>query len=154
MSFVDVKIIDNSKEAVDEVELGLQRALEIIGIKMERYASMLCPVGTPESTGIAGYMGETLRNSISYATSIHDGLTIKVEKGKGDPRAENHGGKKVTASTDEENTVFVGTNVFYAPYVELGTSKMKPRPFLKPSVENHISEYKNIIQKELKKVGK
>lgn len=37
--------------------------------------------------------------------------------------------------------VDVGSNVEYAPYVELGTRKMKPRPFLKNAVENHTKEY-------------
>ena len=31
--------------------------------------------------------------------------------------------------------VDVGSNVLYAPYVELGTSRMAPRPFLKPALE-------------------
>lgn len=29
----------------------------------------------------------------------------------------------------------VGSNVFYAPFVELGTSRMAPRPFLVPALE-------------------
>ena len=149
-----VKIVDNTKEIVDETDLATQRALEIIGGKMERYAKMLCPVGTPESTGIPGYMGGTLRNSITYVTALHDGLTIEVKKGEANPFVAYHGGKKVAAKTDEENVVFVGTNVYYAPYVELGTSKKAPRPFLKPSVSEHISEYRHILANELKKVGK
>lgn len=49
----------------------------------------------------------------------------------------------------DENTVIVGTNVEYAKYVELGTSKMKPRPYLKPAMQNHVNEYKQIIANEL-----
>ena len=46
--------------------------------------------------------------------------------------------------------VVIGTNVEYAPYVELGTRRMSPRPFLKPAAENHASEYSNIVMNALK----
>lgn len=51
-----------------------------------------------------------------------------------------------------DNTVVIGTNVEYAPYVELGTSNPNyPRqPYLQPAIENHIQQYKNIIETELK----
>lgn len=49
-----------------------------------------------------------------------------------------------------ENTVAVGTNVHYAPYVELGTSKMRAQPYLRPAVENHRAEYEAIANQELK----
>lgn len=50
----------------------------------------------------------------------------------------------------DENKVAVGDNVKYAPYVELGTSKMKKRPFIKPALENHKADYIKIIQNSLK----
>lgn len=50
----------------------------------------------------------------------------------------------------DDNTAIIGTNVEYAPYVELGTSKMDARPYLRPAVENHIKEYKEIAKGELK----
>jgi len=46
----------------------------------------------------------------------------------------------------EELTAFIGTNVKYAAYVEFGTSRMKPQPYLKPAVNNHQQEYKDIFQ--------
>lgn len=46
----------------------------------------------------------------------------------------------------------IGSNVEYAPYVELGTKKMKSRPFLRPAAENHAAEYKAIIENELAKI--
>lgn len=57
---------------------------------------------------------------------------------------------------DDHNEV-IGTNVEYAPYVELGhhTStgrKVAPKPFLRPAAENHSSEYKMILQNELNKI--
>jgi HK97 gp10 family phage protein len=59
----------------------------------------------------------------------------------------------ITHQAESDTVMAVGTNVEYAPYVELGTYKMAARPYLAPSVENHMSEYANIIQKELKKIG-
>lgn len=48
-----------------------------------------------------------------------------------------------------ENTVAVGSNVHYAPFVELGTRKMRAQPYLRPAVENHREEYEKIIKQEL-----
>lgn len=50
----------------------------------------------------------------------------------------------------EERSATVGTNVEYAPYVEFGTSRgMKARPYIRPAIENHFSEYENILRQEL-----
>ena len=51
---------------------------------------------------------------------------------------------------DSEQTAYIGTNVEYAPYVEFGTSRMKPEPYLKPAVANHADEYKKYISQVLK----
>lgn len=45
--------------------------------------------------------------------------------------------------------VVIGTNVEYAPYVELGTRHQKPQPFLKPAANDHASTYKGIFRKHL-----
>lgn len=138
---VSVQVIDNSAEALAGLEHAKARALEIIGLKAEGYAKRLCPVGTVESTGIKGYRGGTLRNSITHAV--------------------------------DNDTVAIGSNVEYAPYVELGTGPhfepppdwetftsergsgvgrayVKPRPFLQPSIEEHRDEYKTIWESELR----
>lgn len=46
--------------------------------------------------------------------------------------------------------VYVGTNVEYAPYVELGTSRQKAQPYLRPAAVDHVSEYRGIIEGELR----
>lgn len=75
---------------------------------------------------------------------------------------------------DSENAVYIGTNVSYAPYVELATGiyadggRPTPwvyqddagnwhwtagnpaQPFLKPAVADHAHTYRNIIEDELK----
>ncbi len=79
----------------------------------------------------------------------------------------------ITHQVDAQS-VYIGTNVEYAPYVELGTGKYysggRPtpwtyqdssgnwhwtagnpaQPFLKPAVADHKQTYKNIIEDELK----
>ena len=151
---MDFTVKDHTPEAIDAKDEAIERAMEIIGMKLERYAKALCPVGKPETTGIKGYIGGTLKNSITYVTAKHDGHTVTIGEGQADPRKKLHGGKKDSASTEEKECVFVGTNVYYAPYVEMGTSKSKkgPRPFIQPALKDHLSEYEHIIRNELKKV--
>lgn len=75
----------------------------------------------------------------------------------------------ITHAQMDERTEAVGTNVKYAPYVELGhhqepgryvpaikkklkASFVPPKPFLRPAAENHADEYRAILQRELAKV--
>ena len=138
---VSVQFTDNSAQALAELSRAKARALETIGDKAEEYAKKLCPVGTVESTGIKGYRGGTLRDSITHTVS-------------GD-------------------VLSVGSNVEYAPYVELGTGPhfepppdwetftskrgsgvgrgyVKPRRYLQPAIEEHAGEYKTIMESELR----
>ena len=81
----------------------------------------------------------------------------------------------ITHKTDPaEKAVTIGSNVEYAPYVELGTgpyfvpppewihngatqgrgighSFVHPRPFLRPAIEQHTDEYKYVFESELKR---
>lgn len=45
--------------------------------------------------------------------------------------------------------VQVGTNVEYAKFVELGTSRMGARPYLKPAAQDHVGEYQAILRNAL-----
>lgn len=138
----DIEIKENhTDEVLKALDEATPKILEMIGIKAEKYAKALCPVGTVESTGKKGYRGGTLRNSITHSI--------------------------------DDDTLSVGSNVEYAPYVELGTGPnftpppewesfdapkgsgvghgyVKPRPYLRPAIEEHIGEYTGIIEKELK----
>lgn len=50
-----------------------------------------------------------------------------------------------------EKAVYIGTNVEYAAYVELGTVRTKAKPYLKPAVTEHSTVYKRIIEEEMRK---
>ena len=56
----------------------------------------------------------------------------------------------ITHAQFDDHTEVIGTNVEYAPYVELGTVRMKARPYLRPAAENHTAEYKAIIDRCMK----
>lgn len=136
-----MQFTDNSGIFLSEMERAKKKALETMGQKAEGYAKKLCPVGTEESTGVKGYRGGTLRNSITHRVN-------------GD-------------------VLEVGSNVEYAPYVELGTGPhfvpppewerfesekgkgvgkayVKPRPYIRPAIEDHRDEYKRIAEREMK----
>lgn len=46
----------------------------------------------------------------------------------------------------DDDSAYIGTNVEYAPYVELGTNKQRAEPYLKPAVQNHVDEYRRIVE--------
>lgn len=138
---VRIEFEDNSDSVLQEFQLACRRILEMIGMKAEGYAKKLCPVGTVESTGKKGYRGGTLRNSITHEVM-------------------------------DDDTLAVGSGVDYAPYVELGTGPyfqpppdwetfdapggsgvgsgyVTARPFIRPAVEGHAEEYKQIAKDEL-----
>ena len=138
---VSVQVIDNSAEVLSELSRAKARALEIIGLKAEGYAKRLCPVGTVESTGIKGYRGGTLRNSISH---VVDGDVLSV--GSNIPYAafvELGTGPHFEPPPDWETfTSKRGSGV--------GRGYVKPRRYLQPAIEEHAGEYKTIMESELR----
>lgn len=48
-----------------------------------------------------------------------------------------------------EDAVYVGTNVEYAPYVELGTRRRAAQPFMRPAATEHGSTYRAILKRNL-----
>ena len=130
---MQIEITDNTGEFLEAMNDAVLRALEECGLTGERYAKQLAPVDTGN-----------LRNSITHTV------------------------------VPGEQAVYIGTNTEYAAYQELGTGKYteggrptpwaykdakgnwhrtdgnKPHPFIRPAVEDHASDYKTIIEREIK----
>lgn len=54
----------------------------------------------------------------------------------------------ITHYTDE-SAAYVGSNVEYAAFEEEGTSKRPPHPYLRPAAEDHMDEWRQILEDEL-----
>lgn len=50
----------------------------------------------------------------------------------------------------DSNDAYIGTNVEYAAYVELGTRKSRAQPYLIPAVTEHSGTYRKILENEYK----
>lgn len=64
--------------------------------------------------------------------------------------------KNSIANTHDSDTAYIGTNVEYAPYVEMGHHTpsgkfVPPQPYLKPAVADHKDEYINVIKAHMPK---
>ena len=54
----------------------------------------------------------------------------------------------ITHTTDDE-AAYIGTNVEYAVYVEMGTVNTPAQPYLKPAAADHMEKYRSILKSEL-----
>lgn len=127
MTNVSFKIEFDNTEAIKKLtDEAIFNALQIVGDKAADHAAALAPVQTGN-----------LKNSIT---------------------AEVH---------PTEKEVWVGTDVEYAPSVEFGHHQevgryvpalgkrlvvdfVPAKPYLRPAMQNHVDEFKNILTQELK----
>lgn len=141
----DYKFVSHLDEVMKDMDAAIQRALNAMGVQLERNAKTeinKAVYDTPESPDYV--RTGRLRASITYATKTEHS---DPEENK----ALQTGDTKLRGKPDEDK-VYVGTNVEYAPYVEFGTSRMHARPYLKPALENHMDEYKTIAATELNSI--
>ena len=79
--------------------------------------------------------GKTQGDTDSF--SAPSGKASGVRDGVGEP-----------ASKQDQITVVVGTNVEYGGFLELGTSKIQPRPYLRPILEKYRSQIISLLRGE------
>lgn len=57
--------------------------------------------------------------------------------------------KSSIAYDADDRQVIIGSDVHYASYVEEGTTRMRPRPYLRPAIVGHLDEYREIIRRAM-----
>lgn len=58
----------------------------------------------------------------------------------------------ITHTPGEEQSEYIGTNVEYAHYVEMGTSRTKAQPYLRPAVQDHTDVYARMFKQCLNEI--
>ena len=71
------------------------------------------------------------------------GLTAETYAKKETPVCTGRLRNSISYTVDGE-AAYIGTNVEYAPYLELGTKKITAHHYLKRAVTEHKDEYKNL----------
>lgn len=56
--------------------------------------------------------------------------------------------RSITHEFLSKHLAIVGSNVVYAPYVELGTSKMSAQPYLRPALHKNLGFIKRMLLKK------
>ena len=110
-------------------------------------ASVLVEIREDNARQIADAIDQALARALEEVGLVAEGYAKKacpVDTG----RLRNSITHQVRPS---EKSVYIGTNVEYSAYVELGTSRMDPQPFLRPAAADHEGTYKKIFESELKK---
>ena len=134
---------DNTDEVLAALERAKKRWLEAIGLTAEGHAKKKITQAGAVDTG-------RLRNSITYALAGEEAhiKSYRADKGGKDRETYTYGG---TAEGKKGSGVYIGTNVEYAPGIELGTHRSAGAVhFLQDSVANHTDEYKKLMEDSMK----
>ncbi len=139
------KILENNKDKINDMLDGaIEEALRLMGMQAENYAR----ANAPTDTGL-------LKNSITSAVGGGN-TTISHYHADRAGKSGTGGLGFYSGSAPKENIpyVVIGSNVEYAPYQELGTSKAgacnNGRGFLRPAINDHVNEYKKIFEDTLR----
>lgn len=150
MADIDIIVKDNSGEVMRQFEQSLQIALETIGTQAESHAKQI----------------------ISDA-HVYGHVNLKAVGEKDNSRVDTGRMRNSIAHTVVKEDVYIGTNLEYAPYHELGTGIYASQPggrqspwiyydrkgkahrtrglypihFLKKAASEHTDEYKKIFEK-------
>lgn len=151
----NVDMTSHLPEFLVSFDAACVRALHMVGGTCETAVKDRLTANGSVDTGL-------LRNSITYALAGESaqisGYTSEDGTGSG-----SYSGTAPADTDEHEKSVYVGTNVYYAPYVELGHSqqpgrfvpKLKKRlkaawvnakPYLRPGVETASADFEAIFE--------
>ena len=158
---MNVEIIEDNKDKILEA-LGdaVDRALEAFGEQAENFTKI----------NLEGHIDTgLLRNSITHAKggesaaiSVYHADNARGQKVKNGKKLKTYAEGASTAigyytgtAPNEKDTMFVGTNVEYAPYVEYGHrlpsgGTVAGVHFLQRAIMDHKADYKRVMEAQLK----
>ena len=140
---INIEYRDNTEEVLEAMKAAIRRGSEAIGLAAERHAKKKITEEKAVDTG-------RLRNSITYALAGEEThvKSYKADKGGKDRETYTYDG---TAEGKKGSGVYIGTNVEYAPGIELGTHRSAGAVhFLQDAVTNHTDEYKKLMEDSMK----
>lgn len=129
-----IRIDDNSKEFIKAKDLAVEKALNALGVHLEGEAKEELE-NSPRRVDTG-----RLKGSITYAT--------ETEHSTGE--SPSWPADYLKHGTPEQGTVYVGTNVEYAPYIHEGSDRLKPNRFLKNAFTRNREQIKQYLEAELK----
>jgi HK97 gp10 family phage protein len=115
---LDTTVLDRITK---ELKPKARRIVQKYGVQVMSDSAQNAPVGTEASTGIKGYVGGSLRNSITSESRMTGDMTYTVSDG-----------------------------VEYGVYQEFGTSKMAAQPFMRPAIEAWTEKFLNAFSELFK----
>lgn len=111
-----------------------------IGLVVEGQAKLLAPKDT-------GYLAASITTQASDGTGTMPESPSKYGPGGG----KGYSDFEMTIQIPrEENEVYVGTPLEYAPHMEFGTMKTPAQPFLRPALDLAMGKVLTIVQNKAK----
>lgn len=134
----DFTFENNAPLVREQFDACLKRALTAIGMQAESYAKQRINEADAIDTG-------RLINSVTWGTAERAG-SFDYSDNQGNHFAD-------TIGLAEEDAVYIGSNVSYAPMIEYGWHRGSKTyagvHFLKDAAGNHTEEYKQILKQSM-----
>ena len=142
----NIEYRDHTEEVLNAMEAAIRRGNQAIGLAAEGHAKKTITSAGAVDTG-------RLRNSITYALAgeeTHVKQYRGYKKGQGEEKRGVYSYEGVAPGEKGEG-VYIGTNVEYAPGIELGTHrKAGAVHFLQDAATGHTDEYKRLMEDSMK----
>lgn len=146
-SNISVTIKDNTEHFKAMLEEKMPTILKVVGQTAEGYAKEDCPV----DTGL-------LRNSLTFALAGEQPNITSYSADSPDETGTVQTGQYSGSMPQDDkatlHSVYIGSNVKYAPANEFRdiTHKVGKAHFIRDAIQDHKSEYKEIIEAAIKSI--
>lgn len=147
---IETTLVDNAEKVEKALDEQIEQALLAIGATAESYAKLPEDSGghTPVDTG-------RLKNSITFAIAGRPpnitSYGVDNPGGKEDTQSRPYSGNAPQDVGGKPRSVYIGSNVEYAPKIENGVSgEYTGKHFLRLAITEHIQEYKKLTEEALR----